>query len=109
MVERGNTFGRECRFERAVRHEDSYPHKCGFDLLHWRLHLAYDPRVQCSHFISHERSYFGACTRGNKDEEDLVRGADDQLVSFSAPDIGRTQSADSLRDFVHVANTYQLI
>src|SRR5436309_11571531 len=32
-----------------------------------------------------------------------------QLVSFSAPDIGRAQSADSIRDFVHVANTYQLI
>ena len=32
-----------------------------------------------------------------------------QLVSFSAPNLVRAQSADSIRDFVHVANTYQLI
>jgi len=30
-------------------------------------------------------------------------------VSFSAPNPVRAQSADSIRDFVHVANTYQLI
>jgi acetyl esterase/lipase len=31
------------------------------------------------------------------------------LVSFGAPYLVRAQSADSIRDFVHVANTYQLV